>query len=154
MTQMMEMNLSIRNESVLQNNSINSQLANLAAKGKTHPKNAIELFAAASSLIREAVSSHLPESTAELWENALAHYKIYGNYREAFEAEVVDPEVAKFASIAKLLNQVKIIQPSARSSRSVNLVAPSASKKCQRCFRIVHHKGECYAATNMDGEKL
>jgi hypothetical protein len=38
MNQMLEMNLNIRNESMLQNNSINTQLANLAAKGKSHPK--------------------------------------------------------------------------------------------------------------------
>jgi hypothetical protein len=89
-----------------------------------------------------------------LWENAYSHFKIYGNYREAFEAEAVDPEVAKFASIAKLLNQGKKIQPFTRSTRSVNVIAPSSSKKCSRCLRTGHTKGECYAATNLDGEKL
>jgi hypothetical protein len=153
MNQMMEMNINIRNEAVLQNNAITSQLANLAAKGKTHPKSALELFAAASSLIREAVTSHLPEATAELWENAIAHYKIYGNYKEAFEAEIVDPEVVKFASIAKLLNQGKSTQAVTRTtSRSINVINPA--KKCQRCARTGHLKGDCYATTNMNGERL
>jgi hypothetical protein len=129
MNQMIEMNLNIRNESMLQNNSINTQLANLAAKGKSHPKNAIELFAAASSLIREAVTTHLPEATADLWDNAFAHFKIYGNYREAFEAEIVDPEVAKFASIARLLNYGKTVQPTTTRTRSVNVAPPPSEKK-------------------------
>jgi hypothetical protein len=154
MNQMLEMNLNIRNESMLQNNSINIQLANLAVKGKSHPKNAVELFAAASSLIREAVTTNLPEATADLWDNAFAHFKIYGNYREAFEAEIVDPEVAKFASIAKLLNNGKTIQTTTTKARSVNVSAPTSAKKCNRCGRIGHMKADCYAATNVEGERF
>ena len=154
MNQMLEMNLNIRNESMQQNNSINMQLANLSVKGKSHPKNALELFAAASSLIREAVTTSLPEATADLWENALAHYKIYGNYREAFEAEIVDPEVAKFASIAKLLNNGKAIQPTTARSRAVKETVAMSSKKCNRCGRIGHTKQDCYATTNVEGDRF
>jgi hypothetical protein len=50
MAQMMEMTLTIRNESVQQNNSLNTQLATLVTKGKSHPKNALELFANASAI--------------------------------------------------------------------------------------------------------
>jgi hypothetical protein len=114
----------------------------------------VELFAAACSLMREAVTSPLPEATVELWENAFAHFKIYGNYKEAFEAEIVDPEVVKFASIAKLLNaHGKSTQAVTRTtSRSINVINPT--KKCQRCARTGHSKGDCYATTNMNGEKL
>jgi hypothetical protein len=154
MSQMLEMNLNIRNESMQQNNSINMQLANLSMKGKSHPKNALELFAAASSLIREAVTTSLPETTADLWENALAHYKIYGNYREAFEAEIVDPEVAKFASIAKLLNNGKTIQPATTRTRAVKETISMSTKKCNRCGRIGHMKSDCYATTNVEGDRF
>jgi hypothetical protein len=154
MNQMMEMNLNIRNESMLQNNNINVQLANLAVKGKSHPKNAVELFAAATALIREAVTNKLPETTADLWENALAHYKIYGNYREAFEAEIVDPEVAKFASIAKLLNNGKEIQPATTRARAVKETVSMSTKKCNRCGRIGHMKSDCYATTNVEGDRF
>jgi hypothetical protein len=60
--QMMEMNLTIRNESVQQNNAINTQLASLVTKAKSHPKNALELFAAASATIRDAVSNPMQDS--------------------------------------------------------------------------------------------
>jgi hypothetical protein len=83
--------------------------------------------------ISQAVTTNLPEATADLWDNAFAHYKIYGNYREAFEAEIVDPEVAKFASIAKLLNNGKAIQTTTTRARAVNVSASTSSKKCNRC---------------------
>jgi hypothetical protein len=72
--------------------------------------------------------------------NAFAHFKIYGNYREAFEAEIVDPEVAKFASIAKLLNQGKSVQPITTRARSVKIAIPPSAKKCNRCARVGHMK--------------